>query len=165
MIQSFFAALVFGVALGAPGQQAAQVSPPSIGQTTGSFFALLVPDAPASAKWYQEMLGFHSLRDSTGPGGKSRTIMLEAQGVIIEIIQIQESFAVNDVTERREDRLQGIKKIGIVISNESFDAVHRALKAKKVTFLGDVFQDQDLKMRTFVIKDNFGNRVQFFSNL
>lgn len=135
----------------------------SIGKPSGSFFALLVPDAKASAQWYRDILGFHIVRDSTAPDHSSRTIMLEQNGVILEVIESHGSFALGSVTRKKWQSLEGIKKTGVVVSSEVFERFHSSLNSKGVTFLGDTFEDKDLRMRTFLIRDKAGNLLQFFS--
>jgi catechol 2,3-dioxygenase-like lactoylglutathione lyase family enzyme len=136
-----------------------------IGTPTGSFFALLVPSADESARWYREKLGFQFVRKGTGPDGASHTIMLENNGVLLEIIEHRDSFALAQVTDKREDLLRGIRKVGLVLAGADFDRVFRALTAQKVQFLGGIFEDEDLHVRSFLVRDNSGNLVQFFTDL
>ena len=138
---------------------------PSVGMPTGSFCALLVSDANKTAEWYRDYLGFSVTRSVEGPGGASRIIMLEQHGVLMEIIEARDSFKLNSVTQRRTDQLEGIRKFGIVVDGKNFDALHTSLAGKEATFIGNVFTDDDLKMRSFIVQDNNGNLVQFFSRI
>jgi catechol 2,3-dioxygenase-like lactoylglutathione lyase family enzyme len=157
------ATLVLSVLLWTSAQGVPQAGPPSIGTPAGSFFALLVPSTEESARWYHDYLGFTVVRKSDGPNGASRTIMLEQNCVLLEIIATRDSFALQQVTPKKPNTLQGIRKVGFVVDRETFDALYRGLQQKKATFVGDVFVDDGLKMRSFLIRDNNGNLVQFFS--
>jgi extradiol dioxygenase family protein len=157
--------LLLGVALQQTAQEPAKPTQASIGKPAGSFFALMVPDVQDSARWYHEALGFRIVRDSEAADGASRTIMLEQNGVILEIIQSRGSFGLEDVTQREWSSLQGIKKVGIVVSGDTFEALYDSLKKRNVIFLGDIFEDNEIKMRTFLVRDNRGNLLQFFSPL
>jgi|SRR5450432_4855699 hypothetical protein len=135
------------------------------GTPAGSFCALLVPDANEAAAWYQNYLGFSITRNAEGPGGSSRTIMLEQHGVLLEIIEARGSFSLQSVTHKKINLLQGIRKFGIVVEGKDFDKLHGELARKKATFIGDVFTDEGLQMRSFIVQDNSGNLVQFFARI
>jgi catechol 2,3-dioxygenase-like lactoylglutathione lyase family enzyme len=138
---------------------------PSIGSPSGSFCALLVPNARESAQWYRDYLGFSIIRSADGPNGASHTVMLEESGVLLEIIEARDSFAFQRVTRRRVNQLQGIRKFGIVIDANDFEALHSSLATKEATFMGDVFTDDGLNMQSFIVQDNNGNLIQFFSRI
>jgi catechol 2,3-dioxygenase-like lactoylglutathione lyase family enzyme len=154
--------LVLSVCSELLGRSPLPIEPPSIGTPTGSFCALLVPNAQESARWYRDYLGFSVTRSAEGPNGASRTIVVEQKGVLLEIIEARDSFALQRVTRRRANRLQGIRKFGIVVDGKDFEALHRSLAEKEATFIGDVFTDDGLKMKSFIVRDNNGNLVQFF---
>jgi catechol 2,3-dioxygenase-like lactoylglutathione lyase family enzyme len=137
--------------------------PSLIGAPAGSFCALLVPHADETAAWYRDYLGFHITRSAEGPGGTSRTIMLEQHGVLLEVIEARDSFDLQSVSRKKVNLLRGIRKFGIVTDQETFDALHSSLERKKATFVGDVYTDDGLKMRSFIVQDDSGNLVQFFS--
>jgi Glyoxalase/Bleomycin resistance protein/Dioxygenase superfamily len=139
--------------------------PALLGKPNGSFYALLVPQANEAAEWYRDYLGFSVIRSNEGPGGTSRTIMLEQQGVLLEIIEARGSFNLQSVTSKKANLLRGIRKVGIVIEGEGFDVLHSALVRKKARFIGGVFTDDGLKMRSFIVRDNSGNLVQFLSRV
>lgn len=39
------------------------------------------------------------------------------------------------------------------------------LRNQKVDFVGGIFEDKEMGLRTFLIRDNGGNLIQFFSKL
>ncbi|HEV7557300.1 MAG TPA: hypothetical protein VGO00_17655 [Kofleriaceae bacterium] len=61
--------------------------------------------------------------------------------------------------------LQGIRKFGIVIDRQNFDALHSRLADRGAVFVGTVSTDDGLAMRSFLVQDNNGNPVQFFSRI
>jgi catechol 2,3-dioxygenase-like lactoylglutathione lyase family enzyme len=123
----------------------------------------LVPNAKESAQWYQDYLGFSVVRVADGPNGASHTIMLEQDGVLLEIVEARDSFPLQRVTQKKANQLQGIRKFGLVVDKNVFDGLHQTLVEGKATFVGGVFVDDGLKMQSFIVKDNSGNLVQFFS--
>jgi catechol 2,3-dioxygenase-like lactoylglutathione lyase family enzyme len=164
-MRKFVYTVVLLVCLETRGHSSLQTNRPSIGTPTGSFCALLVPNAKESAQWYQDYLGFSIVRVADGPNGASHTIMLEQDGVLLEIIEARDSFALQRVTQKKVTELQGIRKFGLVVEKDVFDGLHQTLVEKKATFVGGVFVDDGLKVRSFVVRDNSGNLVQFFSRM
>jgi hypothetical protein len=140
-------------------------SPALLGMPSGSFYALLVPQASEAAEWYRDYLGFSVTRSVEGPGGKSRTIMLEQHGVLLEIIEASGSFNLQSATNKQINLLEGIRKVGFVIERKEFDKLQGALVRKKATFIGNIFADDGLGMRSFIVQDNSGNLIQFFSRI
>jgi catechol 2,3-dioxygenase-like lactoylglutathione lyase family enzyme len=136
---------------------------PMLGAPSGSFCALLVSNAKETADWYRDYLGFSITRSSEGPSGSSRTIMLEQHGALLEIIEARDSFNLQAVTQKKADLLTGIRKFGWVIEGKNFDALHSALVGRKAIFIGGVYTDDGLKMRSFIVQDNSGNLVQLFA--
>ena len=53
----------------------------------GAFFALSVPDAEASAAWYQKHLGFQVISKGEAPNKIARGILLQGNGSLLEIVQ------------------------------------------------------------------------------
>ena len=105
------------------------------------------------------------MRVADGPNGASHTIMLEQDGVLLEIIEARDSFALQRVTQKKVNELQGIRKFGLVVEKDIFDGLHQTLVEKKAAFVEGVFVDDGLKVRSFIVKDNSGNLVQFFSRM
>ena len=46
---------------------------------------------------------------------------------------------------------------------EVFDQLIPALRARNVQFVGGVFEDKEMAVRSFIVKDNTGNPIQFFA--
>ena len=56
-----------------------------------------------------------------------------------------------------------MQKVGIWVEAAAFDSVYAHLSALKATFLGGVFTDNALKARTFIVRDNSGVLLQYFT--
>ena len=136
-----------------------------LGNPPASACALMVPDAAESARWYEENLGFSKVRTSDEPHGVSRIILLEQEGAILEIMQVHDSFALDSVSKKPRNRLQGIQKFGFLVDKDVFDRIHRNLEEKKASFVGGLFTDAGMKMRTFIVRDHDGNMVQFYARV
>ena len=137
----------------------------ALGKPSASFCAVMVPNAVESARWYEENLGFSKVRTSDEPNGVSRIILLEQEGAMLEIMQVHDSFAFDSVSKKPHDRLDGIQKFGFLVEKEVFDRIHRNLEEKKASFVGGVFTDSGMKMRTFIVRDHDRNMVQFFARV
>lgn len=128
--------------------------------------ALMVPNAVESARWYEENLGFSKVRTSDEPNGVSRVVLLEQKGAILEIMQVHDSFAFDPaVSKGPRNRLRGIQKFGFLVEKDVFDRIHRNLEEKKASFVGGLFTDDGMKMRTFIVEDHDGNMVQFYARV
>lgn len=138
--------------------------PPAFNEPAGSFFALSVKDLNASSAWYQQKLGFREVHQSAAPDGKSRAILLEHDGAILELIHHKQAVA---GTALRKDYkaylVHGIFKVGFIVQDA--DHTLQRLKANGVQIANGPFTDDALHMRSFIIRDNEGNYIQFFSKV
>src|SRR5262249_52491897 len=91
------------------------------GTATGGFIALSVPDIATSAKWYEEKLGMHRVMTVGRMDHIVGVVALEANGVIVEIIQRDDAR----VAAGAPELTHGISKAGIIVAD--FDRVVRAL--------------------------------------
>jgi catechol 2,3-dioxygenase-like lactoylglutathione lyase family enzyme len=138
--------------------------PPAFNEPSGSFFALSVKDLNATSAWYQQKLGFHEVHQSASPDGKSRAIILARDGAIVELIHHKQ--AVTGTALRKDYKaylVHGIFKVGFVVQDA--DHTMQRLKANGVQIANGPFTDDALHMRSFIIRDNEGNYIQFFSKV
>jgi catechol 2,3-dioxygenase-like lactoylglutathione lyase family enzyme len=145
---------------------AQQSGPPlAFNEPLGSFFALSVKDLNASSAWYQQKLGFKVVKQGgVSPDGKSSAMILDRDGFVLELVHHKQ--AVNGNTLRKDYKpylVYGIFKVGLIVD----DADHTAqrLRANGVPIANDPFTDEALHMRSFIIRDNEGNYIQFFSKV
>lgn len=120
-----------------------------------TFFAVIVSDIDHSTKWYQKTLKL-TLKDSTSlPQRGIRQANLISREFHVELIEIKGAA-------KPENRIQGIFKVGLTVPK--LDSWHWHFKQSKVNFRGDVFHDEITQMRSFIILDPDGNRIQFFGH-
>ena len=122
----------------------------------GAFFALSVPDAEASARWYERTLGLKVV--SRPPGTDTiKVLILEGEGVIVELIQSA------DAKERRDhdpQRAQGLFKAGFIV--DDFDAALARFASQGVKPAYGPFPAKDGQRANFIVRDNTGNLIQVF---
>jgi proline iminopeptidase len=128
-------------------------------RVTGGYFALSVVDLEASVQWYSEMLG---LREVVRRHGPAEIANLVGDGLLVELIQLPQPTI--DKTASNPTRL-GIRKVGAFVHQDTFNGLLERARAQKVEFVGGVFEDSALKLRSFIVKDNSGTLIQFFTAL
>ena len=134
---------------------------PAFDELKGSFFALSVTDLTATSAWYQQKLGFRKIKQGASPDGKARTIILERDGAVLELIQHQQAVNGSSVMKGYKTYLvHGIFKVGFIV--DDLDRTLQRLKASGVPVANGPYTDEAMHMRTFMIRDNEGNYIQFF---
>ncbi len=148
------------VAATAFAQQLTVLPPP-----TGSYFAISVRDLNASAQWYKQKLGFHEVKQSASRDGLARAIILESDGILLEIVSHKRAVSPRSLMKGYKDAYQihGVFKVGFLVQDA--DHVLQRLKANGVTIANRPYTDDGLQMRSFFIRDNEGNIIQFLSRI
>ena len=129
----------------------------------GGFIALSVANVDARAKWYSDTFDLTVVKSrSESPDKKSIATILSGHGLIVELIQHVEAKPLSAAAPglTRSYQVHGIFKAGIVVSD--LDASLRELEARHVDIAFRPFTDDALGVRSFAIRDNAGNFVQFF---
>jgi catechol 2,3-dioxygenase-like lactoylglutathione lyase family enzyme len=131
----------------------------------GSFIALSVPDLEASLAWYQRMFDLPIKNRGLAPDGTSRFALLHRDGLIIELVQHNDAVPAARVKPgmKGPHEIHGMFKTGIVVDDAQ--RVHANLAKKGARFRGDIFDDEALDMSAFIVEDNNGNLIQFFSKM
>jgi catechol 2,3-dioxygenase-like lactoylglutathione lyase family enzyme len=126
----------------------------------GAFFALSVPDLPASAKWYSEKLG---LRVAMEPPKTDKTavVVLEGDGIVVELIQHDDAQPLTKAAPKVESTIlvHGVFKTGIIV--QDLDQVIALLKQRGVPIAIGPFPAQGKQKANLIIRDNSGNLIQF----
>ena len=143
---------------------AATAAPPAAGAppiaAAGAFFALLVPDARASARWYSEKLGLNMVMDVPTKDGIS-VIVLEGSGLIVELLQNEKAVPLSKVVPAESHVvLQGMTKAGVIVTD--FDKTLAALKERGVPIAYGPYPAKDGQRANVIIKDPDGNLIQLF---
>lgn len=129
-------------------------------QVAGAFFALSVADAPASAKWYRDELGFTIVREGEAPNKIAKFALLQRGNCVIEIIEHRSARPRSEADAKNAFQLHGIFKLGFVVSD--LDQTYARVKARNLPIAYDLMPAKDIPLRSFTIRDNSGNLVQFF---
>jgi catechol 2,3-dioxygenase-like lactoylglutathione lyase family enzyme len=128
----------------------------------GAFFALSVPDAEASAAWYQKHLGFQIISKGEAPNKVARGILLQGNGSLIEIVQHSKAQPLKVLLPHAEGahEVHGIFKSGLHVRD--IDSAYRAVRKSgaEIAYNLDGTSPQT-GMRSFTLRDNNGNLVQF----
>jgi sugar lactone lactonase YvrE/catechol 2,3-dioxygenase-like lactoylglutathione lyase family enzyme len=125
------------------------------------FFALSVPDAAASARWYQDVFGLTVLREIKPPDAPVHIFILTSDTLEVEILQHPQArhFTKAAPGVKAPTEIHGIFKVGLHV--QDLDGTVAALKAKGVTFPFDL-TDDPTGVRFAILEDNSGNRIQLF---
>ena len=129
----------------------------------GGYIALSVADLDASAKWYTDTFDLAIAKNhSQSPDKKSTATILSGHGLIVELIQHADAMPLRQAAPSlsRSFQIHGIFKSGVVV--DDLDATFKELTARKVEMAFPIFTDEALAVRTFAIRDNSGNLIQFF---
>lgn len=142
-----------------PGPAAVSVSPGFA--ATGAFFALSVPDARRSAAWYAEKLGMTVVMDPP-KYEKSKVIVLEGGGLIVELIQDDDARPLSAVAPgvRGAMQVHGIVKAGVIVAD--FEATLATLRQRKVELAYGPYPAGKGQRANAIIRDGDGNLVQIF---
>ena len=123
----------------------------------------MVKDADASAKWYEQNLGLKEIKRGKSPKGNAGNVVLGGEQFYVELIYFVAPQAKK--AERGADGSipPGINKAGAVVDRQTFDSLYERLKARGATFLGGRFDDKEMKLESFIVRDNEDNLIQFFA--
>ena len=126
----------------------------------GAFFALSVPDADASAAWYQGHLGFQVITKGEAPDKVARGILLEGHGSLLEIVQHSKARPLKSLLPHAggAHEVHGIFKVGLHVRD--VDAAYQAARNSGAEIdynLGGT--SPQTGMRSFTLRDNDGNLV------
>jgi catechol 2,3-dioxygenase-like lactoylglutathione lyase family enzyme len=146
----------------AAGEETGAPPPSLVHEAQGTFIALSVADVAATSRWYHEKLGFRIVKQGEAPNKIAKFALLESEGHILEIVQHTQARPLAEVAPavKKAHEVHGIFKVGFHVRN--LDAVYKAIKERGVAIAYDIIPAKDIDLRTFIIRDNAGNLVQFF---
>ena len=123
-----------------------------------------VANAETSAKWYEEVLGFKTFRRMDLPDYGLKIAFLERGSFRLELVEKKGAAALSHYApDLQDDMVNGLKKYAFLIRD--LDAAAAKLKAKNVRFVVEPFDDQAMRLRSFIVADPDGNLVQFIQEL
>jgi catechol 2,3-dioxygenase-like lactoylglutathione lyase family enzyme len=132
------------------------------------WIGLSVPDAEASASWYQNKLHFTLKKRLVLPEHQLRIVFLELNGYTVELVESKTATSFETVQKRipqvkQRDNLNGFFKAGFLVSD--VDALAAELKRTGVKLISEPSDDRAFGVRQFLVEDNAGNVLQFFAIL
>lgn len=117
------------------------------------FLAVRVEDVGTAATWYGRVFDLDEVNRVDSPDGRFKIRVLSSGNLTVELIE--ERGVV-----RSADRHVGHFKFGIYVPDIA--SFHRRLTELGVDVDADIFYDEALGARSFVFRDNEGNRLQAF---
>jgi pimeloyl-ACP methyl ester carboxylesterase/catechol 2,3-dioxygenase-like lactoylglutathione lyase family enzyme len=126
----------------------------------GAFLALVVTDLNASVRWYESNLGFREVKHGKSPRVAAETVILGGHNIFVELIYFEDrTLAKREVNDSAP--VAGPMKTGAILGMTGFDSLARYLRNHGVEL--DIFQDKEMGVQSFIIRDNDGNIIQFFT--
>lgn len=128
-------------------------------------FALSVADVEASARWYERVFAFRSVRSVDLEERGVRIRLLARDGAFLELVQLRDARPLASVAPGVDKRqnLHGVFKLGLRVDDLE-EAVAR-LGALGVELALGIFEEPDGSMRSAQVEDPDGNRIQLFEVL
>jgi catechol 2,3-dioxygenase-like lactoylglutathione lyase family enzyme len=126
----------------------------------GAFVALVVTDLDASVRWYQTNLGLHPIKRGKSPRVAAETAVLGSHNILVELIHYTDRSLpkreINDSTP-----VAGPIKAGAIVDPAGFDEIAKHLQSRGIEPRS--FNDKEMGYRSFIVRDNDGNLIQFFA--
>lgn len=144
---------------GADATQQGAVSSP-LGSLRPHHFCLSVPDFEESILWYEEKLGFKTVRRWEFPEFRTRFAYLELNGYRVEVTAREGSTQVLNPRRGPTDDLQtqGVKHVGLAV--DDLDKAVAELKRRGVEVVWEPRFDERSGVKLSFIKDNNGNGIE-----
>lgn len=122
--------------------------------------SLAVKDLESTIHWYQQYLGFQEILRRDFPEYGTRIVFLEANGVVIELIEDQKWQAVDRPNPPQHTTVQGVSQIRFKVHNIE-EVVARVKSHPDIQIAWDLIVVEDIGFKEFFIRDNEGNILQF----
>lgn len=155
---------IIGVAVATSVASQAQVSGGANSQASirPSFIGLFVSQLDSTKSWYENKLGFKVMQyKKISP--QLSFAMLEWNGIWIEMIQNPKVAQRKRIAETFSGAagVDGFFKLGFHVDN--LGALEENLKIKGVKFKYPMMNNEEFKMKLFIIEDPEGNLIQFYN--
>jgi hypothetical protein len=118
-----------------------------------AFVAIQVRDDSAAADWYRRVFCLDELRYLAAEDGRYTIRILSRPGLSVEVIR-------SVSTREGPNPGFGLFKAGLFV--DDIDAAYRWLEEMEAERDARLFVDTALQVRTFVLRDPAGNRLQLF---
>lgn len=150
------ALLLFASGGAAQGHPSATEAPAFTAQ--GAFVAIVVTNLDASVHWYESSLGLHVVKRGKSPRVPAEAVVLGGHNLFVELIH-HDGKQLPRVDN--EASLPRLLKAGVIVGQKDFDAVAAYLQKRGVET--GIFEDKELGVHSFLLRDNDGNLIQFFT--
>ena len=150
------ALLLFTSGAAAQGQPLASDVPAFTAQ--GAFVAIVVTDLDASARWYESNLGHHLVKHGKSSRVPAETVVLGGHNLFVELIHHDGKSLPRVDNEASVPRLI---KAGVIVAQKDFAMLAAYLQKRGVE--AGIFEDKEMGVRSFLVTDNDGNLIQFFT--
>lgn len=131
------------------------------GPSGRQFIGLSVPDAKASATWYQQAFGLQVLRETEAPDGRARVLVLGSDSLLIELLQHRDALPFDSRSHKSRAMVHGLFKVGFEVADLEMTLKQlRQLGAELMT--ADIVDDREQGLRYLLVRDNNGNLLQLF---
>jgi catechol 2,3-dioxygenase-like lactoylglutathione lyase family enzyme len=150
------ALLLFASGAAAQGHPSATEAPAFTAQ--GAFVAIVVTDLDASVHWYAASLGLQVVKHGKSPRVPAETVVLGGHNLFVELIH-------HDGKQLRrvdnEASVPRLLKAGVIVGQKDLYAMAAYLQNRGVET--EIFADKEMGVRCFLLRDNDGNLIQFFT--
>jgi catechol 2,3-dioxygenase-like lactoylglutathione lyase family enzyme len=124
----------------------------------GAFFAIVVADLDVSEHWYESNLGLGLVKRGKSSRVPAETVVLGGHNLYVELIH-HDGKPLPRIDN--EAPLPRLIKTGVIVGQRDFDVLATQLEKHGVE--AAVFEDEEMGVRSFLVKDNEGNLIQFFT--
>jgi len=118
-----------------------------------AFVALMVPEVDGAAEWYGRVFGAEVTNALASPDGRFSIRILRNESLTFELIQLEGATA-------PPDNPLGLFKAGFYV--DDIEAAFGWFRSHGSDTDAGIFTDDALVVRSFVMRDPWGNRLQFF---
>ncbi|MBE9098319.1 VOC family protein [Vacuolonema iberomarrocanum] len=122
--------------------------------------SLAVKDLDATAKWYQDYLGFKQVLFRDFPEYGTRIVFLEINGISIELIEDQKWTAIARPNPPQHTTVQGVSQVRFMV-HDIEKVLERVKSQPDIEIAWDLIVVEDIGFKEFFIRDNEGNILQF----
>ncbi|MBI3791948.1 MAG: VOC family protein [Gemmatimonadetes bacterium] len=125
-----------------------------------AYYAIVVADLDASIRWYERFMG---MRRISRASGRAEIVCLTNDVMMVELIHFADRASTD--TLLLDQRALGLTKAGVWVDSATFTATKSKLEEQGATFVGREFVDTQIRARSFIVKDNAGTLIQFFTTV
>ncbi|WP_299407964.1 VOC family protein [Acaryochloris sp. IP29b_bin.148] len=119
-----------------------------------------VKDLDATAKWYQDYLGFKQVLFRDFPEYGTRIVFLEINDISIELIEDQKWTSIDRPSPPQHTTVQGVSQVRFMV-HDIEKVVERVKAQPEIEIAWDLIVVEDIGFKEFFIRDNEGNILQF----